>query len=298
MSAQRRALVVDGPEGTLTGVMEELDLLGFLVIWVPTLAAALEFVKADVQLSLVIASAAAAQGGASEFVASVKALRPSLRIIWGVAASGARVHEPRASLDSLIPEPIQPGTLRKTVSSLLSEYFYPNSIACAVRDAALEVLSTWGDFHVEGDSFLAPEQTSLSEFSSIIGFSGEASGHLMLSMGRADAKVLHGQMFPGQSAVRSERLEDMVGELCNHILGRINAYLARYAIATQQTTPIFIRSAGSTMRYAGRHPSFAVQLASDNAVLSLEYYLADFNQSKLLSGSPERVMGAGEILYF
>ena len=297
MTTERQVLVVDNADGALSGVMEELDLLGFRVVWVPTLTAALDFVKASSRLSLVIASAAAAVTGGAEFLASVKDLRPSLRIIWGVGPDGVRVRQRRPSLDSLIPEPILPDTLRETLSSLLAEYFYPNSIATAIKNAALEILGTLGDFKIEGDSFLVPNQTSLSDLSSIIAFSGEASGHLMVSMSSVDAKTLHRRILPNTVTIPIDRLEDMVGELCNQILGRINAFFAQYSIATQQTTPIFIRSAGSTMRYAGRHPSFGVQLSSGNANVTIEYYLADFNKSKLLVGGTDRVMGAGEVRF-
>ena len=142
-----------------------------------------------------------------------------------------------------------------------------------------------------------PNQSSLSEFSSIIVFSGEAAGHLMLSMSGIDAGALHRRMLPGISVISVDRLEDLVGELCNLILGRINAFFAQYSIAVSQTTPIFIRSAGNSMYYAGRHPSFGVQLSSGPASALLEYYLADFDKSKLLIGSEERVMGAGEVRF-
>jgi hypothetical protein len=49
------------------------------------------------------------------------------------------------------------------------------------------------------------------------------------------------------------------------------------------------------MYYAGRHPSFGVQLSSGPASALLEYYLADFEKSKLLVGSEEQVMSAGEV---
>jgi hypothetical protein len=92
-------------------------------------------------------------------------------------------------------------------------------------------------------------------------------------------------------------LEDLVGELCNRILGRINAFFAQHAMAIQQTTPIFIHAAGSTMRYPGRRPSFGVQLSNGDARVSLEYYLADFNLSKLERGITGDVVSIGEIRY-
>lgn len=297
MTAERQALVVDAADGALSGVMDELDLLGFRVIWVPTLPAALDFVKGNARLALVIASAAAAHAGGAEFLAGVKEIRPSLRIIWGVGADGLGVNRRRPSLDSLIPEPIQRDTLRQTLSSLLAEYFYPSSIASAIKGAALGVLGTFGDFHIEGDSFLVANQSYLSDISSLIAFSGEASGHLLVGMSSGDAKGLHRRMLPDTMAIPIDRLEDMVGELCNQILGRINAFFAQHAIGIQQTTPIFIRSPGSSMRYAGRHPSFGVQLGFGTVSVSLEYYLADFDQAKLLVGGVEQVLSLGEVRF-
>ena len=297
MTPDRQVLVVGDADSALTPVLEELDRLGFRVVWVPTPPAALDFVTVSPRLSLVVVSAAAADIGGKEFLAGVKQMRPSLRIIWGMRADMPRIRKRRPALDSVIPEPIQPETLRETVSTLLAECFYPSSIATAVKDAALEILGALADFRIVGDAFLVPNQSSLSEFSSIIVFSGEAAGHLMLSMSGVDAGALYRRMLPGAAAISVDRLEDLVGELCNQILGRINAFFAQYSIAVQQTTPIFIRSAGNSMYYAGRHPSFGVQLSSGSASALLEYYLADFDKSKLLIGSEEQVMSAGEVRF-
>jgi CheY-specific phosphatase CheX len=114
-------------------------------------------------------------------------------------------------------------------------------------------------------------------------------------MSSTDAKSLHRRMLPSTFAVATDRLEDLVGELCNQILGRINAFFSRYSCDVQQTTPLFIRSAGSSLRYAGQHPSFGIQLASGQTSISLEYYLADFDKSKLLVGTSDQVMNAGEV---
>jgi hypothetical protein len=93
-------------------------------------------------------------------------------------------------------------------------------------------------------------------------------------------------------------LEDLVGELCNRILGRISAFFAQHAMAIQQATPIFIRAAGSTMRHPGRHPSLGVQLTTGDTRVSLEYYLADFDRSKLKCGATNEVLRVGEVRFF
>ena len=159
------------------------------------------------------------------------------------------------------------------------------------------MLQTLGEFRVEGGAFLIPNQTALSDLSAIIAFSGEASGYLLVGATSEHAAALYQRFLPGARSVPVDRLEDLVGEICNRILGRINAFFAQHATSIQQTTPIFIRAAGSTMRYPGRHPSFGVQLTRGDARVCLEYYLADFNKSKLQSRATNDVLSMGEIRY-
>jgi CheY-specific phosphatase CheX len=297
VTPDRQVLVVGEADRALGPVIEELDRLGFRVVWLPTPLAALDFLTVSPRLSLVVVSAAAADAGGKEFLAGVKQSRPALRIIWGMRPDMPRIRKRRPALDSVINEPISLEALRENVSMLLAECFYPASIATAIKGAALEILGTLADFRIEGDAFLASKQSFLSEFSSIIVFSGEASGHLMLSMSGVEAAALHRRMLPRTALISVDRLEDFVGELCNQILGRINAFFAQYSIGVHQGTPIFIRSSGNSMYYAGRHPSFGVQLSSGPASALLEYYLADFDKSKLLIGSEEQVMKPGEVRF-
>src|ERR1041384_4470417 len=105
MSVDKKVLVVDAASGALGFVMEELNELGFRVIWVPTLAAALEVMEARPSLSLIIASSAATKVGGLEFLARARDLAPDTRIIWGASSEspGGPVSSRGASPDSLIP---------------------------------------------------------------------------------------------------------------------------------------------------------------------------------------------------
>lgn len=303
MTTDKQVLVVDPAAGTLGGVMEELDELGFRVIWVPSLAAALEFLQARPSISLIIASAAAGQMGGLDFLARVHQIAPNLRIIWGARpdddAKGPSSTRGGKGPDSIIPEPFRADDLRSAISELLAEHFYPKAIADAVKTAALEVLQPIRDFKVDGGSFLVANQTALSDMSAVIPFGGGVSGHLMVGMTRQHAETLYRAFLPGIRSVRVDRMEDLVGELCNQILGRINAFFAQHAVSIQHGTPIFIRAAGSTLRYPGRHPSFAVTLSEpkEQTRVALEYYLAEFDRTKLQTPVPSRVLPLGEIRY-
>lgn len=303
MKADRAVLVVDPTPGAFAGVMEELDELGFRVVWVPSLSAALDFLASAPQPSLIIASAAAEEQGGFDFLRRVKEVAPEARTIWGVRLGrgrGPSTSRSGGGPDSIIPEPFAPDELRNAISELLAEHFYPTSVAQAVKTAALEVLGTASTFVVEGGAFLVANKSSLSDLSAVIPFSGGATGHLMVGMARPHAEFLHRIMLPGVRSVRLERLEDLVGELCNQILGRINAFFAGCGVSVQHGTPIFIRAPGSTFRYPGRQPSFAVTLVEPkhHARVDLEYYVADLPREALSSSTPSNIMGLDEVRYF
>jgi CheY-specific phosphatase CheX len=298
MSSDKQVLVVDSANGALSFVMEELNELGFRVIWVPSLATAMEFIQARPNLSLIVASSAATKIGGLEFLARVRDFSPDVRIIWGADPS-ASSPPPRdaASPDSLLPEPFRMDELRSAISDLLAEHFYPPAIAEAVKKAAVDVLGSVGGFEVEGGAFLVANQTALSDLSAVIAFTGGVAGHLMVGLTTENARALYQAFLPGVRPVRIDRMEDLVGELCNQILGRINAFFTERSVSIQHGTPIFIRAAGRTLRYPGRQPSFAVTLVRGDLRLSLEYYLHHFDRAKLQAPVTTRVLRLGEIRY-
>lgn len=299
MSSDKQVLVVDTANGTLSFVMEELNELGFRVIWVPNLTTALEFIQARPNLSLIVASSSATKVGGLEFLARVRDFAPDVRIIWGAdpGASGVPSSRDGASPDSLLPEPFRADELRSAISDLLAEHFYPPAIAEAVKKAATEVLGNIGGFEVEGGAFLVANQTALSDLSAVIPFTGGVSGHLMVGLTTENARQLYQAFLPGVRPIRVDRMEDLVGELCNQILGRINVFFTERSVSIQHGTPIFIRAAGSTLRYPGRQPSFAVTLVRGDMRVSLEYYLHHFDRAKLQAPVTTRVLRLGEIRY-
>ena len=298
MTQDEQILVVDHADGAFQGVLDELDLLGLRAIWVPTLPAALEFIQASSRVALVIASSAVTADGGQEFLARVRDLRPSLPMIWGRSSQLAPSKPRELAPDSLLSEPLESDALRSAVASLLAEHFYPKLIADAVQASALEVLGTIGEFRLDGSAFLVANRSALADFSAIIAFSGGINGHLLTSMTTDHVTLLYRRFLPKARPASIDQLEDLVGELCNRILGRINAFFAQYAVSVRQTTPIFIRAAGSTMRYPGHHPSLALQLTNRETRVSLEYYLADFDRSMMRERSAGAALNMGEILYF
>lgn len=294
MSNEKQVLVVDRAEGPLAGVMSELDQLGFRVIWIPTLETALQFIEASHNLSLVVVSEDAAASSSPELRSRMKAAARGVRIVWGVQADGAR---PSRAPNAANRKLFHVDELRRVASRLLTDHFYPPEIARAIKTAAVEVLGTVGDFRIVGDAFLTGDQTVLSDVNAVLPFHGGVSGHLMVSMTSEHARAVYHEHLPKAPSPRIDQLEDMVGELCNQVLGRINAFLAARALQVKHATPIFIRSAGSTMRYRGRQPSFGVELLMGQNRIFLEYYLEEIDRDQLSRGEGADVVALGEIRY-
>jgi CheY-specific phosphatase CheX len=298
VSGEKQVLLVDRAGGTLSEVMSELDQLGFRVIWVPTPAAALEFVGTH-PLSLIVVSDALTQESGPEFLTRLKERVGGVRIVWGVQPKGAAAAPGAPAPEGRVRESMRVEDLRSMASRLLTDHFYPQRVADAIKTAALEVLRTLGPFMIIGDAFLIGNQSVLSDLSAVIPFNGDVAGHLMVSMRTEHARDLYLCHLPNAKSPRIDRMEDLVGELCNQILGRINAFFAEYSITIHHTTPIFIRSAGSTMRYRGRQPSFGVELAMGATRVALEYYLEDIiDGAKLSRGANAEVLDLDEIRYF
>jgi CheY-specific phosphatase CheX len=183
------------------------------------------------------------------------------------------------------------------ISELLADHFYPPSIASAIKTAALEVLSPLGEFSVDGGAFLVGNQSALAEVSAMIPFAGGIAGHLLVGMTRANATALHDVLVPGTRPARVDHLEDLVGELCNQILGRINAFFAEHGVSVHHGTPIFMRAAGSTLRYPGRQPSFGVTVVKGELRVHLEYCLSAFERAALQAPVATRSLPLGEVRY-
>jgi CheY-specific phosphatase CheX len=298
ISIEKHVLIVDEPNGAISGLMSQFDHLGYRVIWVPTTHAALTFLKSGAKLSLLVASAAALENGGKEFLARVKELEPRLRVISGVRSDAKQTRSNEAAADTELSEPFQADELRSAASRLLAEHFQLQPAADALTRAALEILGTVGTFRVVGGIFLKANQTVLSDFSAMIPFSGGVSGHLMMSITTADARELHQRFVPSMVCPTLDRLEDLVGELCNQILGRIAARFADHALSIEHTTPIFIRSMGTTLRYRGKQPSLGLELSDEKLRVFTELYLEEFDGSRLALVPSVNTLRPNELHFF
>lgn len=300
MNGRLRVLVVAGADEDPQAIIDQLDSLGFGVVWVPDAGAALAFLRRSPTPCLVVAGEPLRQFEEVDFVASVQRIVPGIHVITGVHTTTHQLLSAGGQARRSVSELPCNDELRRKVAELLAERLYPHIVASAVQSAALEVLGAIRDFRLESGAFLQADRAALSEVSAVIPFGGQLTGHLMVGMTRLSAQALHHVCVPQVASVRLDQMEDLVGELCNQILGRINAFFARHAVSLRLNTPTFIRAAEVVPRFPSGRPSFSVSLvdADDEARVSLEYYLENFEPEQLHAPVSSRALAAGEVQLF
>jgi CheY-specific phosphatase CheX/CheY-like chemotaxis protein len=298
-NVEKHVLLVDDPGGTLCGLLSQFNQLGYRVLWVPSASAALALLACSPKLSLLVASVGTEQDRNDEFFAKVRELEPGLRIIRGVRASSSDPMPMGTTTDTLVREPFHADELRSATARLLAEHFDLQPAADAARLAALEVLGPLGSFRVVGNVFLKANEAVLSDFAAMIPFSGDLCGHVIMSMTSRDAQELHHRFVPNiLGGPTLDRLEDLVGELCNQIVGGILGRFSTHALNVNHTTPVFIRSVGGTLRYRGRQPSLGIELSDGTVRTFVELYLEEFDGTKLGAPVTAEVMPPNEIRFF
>lgn len=157
------------------------------------------------------------------------------------------------------------------------------------------MLGSVGDFKPEGDAILVANRAALSELSAVIVFGGGVSGHLMVGMTAEHAQRVQRAWLAADDSLRTGRMADLVGELCNQILGRINIFFPTHGVSILHRAPIFIQAAGSSL---GRQPSLTLTLADGATQVLVRYYLSDFDRGKLQLPVATRVLPLNQVNFF
>ncbi len=292
----KHVLVVD-PQGALPGVMKELAGLGYQITWVPSLGAATDFIASNPILSLVVASATAVQTGGESFLTAMEDLEPGVPVVWGVRAGAEGAGSRNSMPHGTIREPYRADEVRHVASRLLCEHFYPRELTEALSLSVLEALGAYGAFSLLGRPYLKANHTVLEDLCAIIPFHGSVSGHLLVGVSIGDTRLLLRRALSGDGTATMDRLEDLVGELANQILGRINTTFTSRDLEVAQMTPVFLRCGGGVLRYPGRQPSYAAQFGDDGPTVHVEYYVEELDPTLLARRVPSDIAGLGEIRY-
>ncbi|HEY5960710.1 MAG TPA: chemotaxis protein CheX [Polyangiaceae bacterium] len=293
LTLKKYILIVDDPGAQLASHVKELKELGYEVAQVDDLERALSAVEQLERLSLVVVNCSTNPQHHEQFAAAVRALHPSLPVIW--LADTYRVVTSFLK-PSVSESPSDLSALTEQAGKLLHEEFYASDVVREVVHAAQNVLTEFGVAATRSEPYLKSNLTVLDEVNALIGFAGEGlSGHLVLSASIESMRALHSRANPQDHPAQYDDLEDLLGEMTNRIMGATKRVFETRALSFNLRTPSFVRGRQARYRNQGGSTSLAIEFRDDNQHLRLEFSIDRLPGEALAPYSEDRVVETGQI---
>lgn len=293
---KKYVLLVDEREGELTACASELKAMGYDVVRVAELRAALNAIATLDRLSLVVVNCGTAQRDYEAFLSSVRSLHPELPVLW--------LTDAKEAVTAFLKQPVatvadQDGpNLRLQASRLLRDEFYSSEIVGEVSDLAQQVLAEFGVKTARSEPYIKSNLTLLSDVNALMGFSGEGlSGHLIVSATADDARAVYRNSAPDQRAPEYDDLEDLMGEVTNRVLGRIKRVFESRGLSFKLRPPSFIRGPQARYRNKASCPSLAIEFSDHGGMLRMEFCIDRMNPLVEVPMGNAEFVESGEITF-
>lgn len=206
----------------------------------------------DPRVSVVIVDDAGG-AGAHGLVETIGALEPSVPIVLvGSTAPAARI---------ALSEPPGAATLRAVILDLVEVRTYGRALVSVLERAATSTLEEGfaSPAEVRG-SFLKTNRRHLARVNSLLSFGGrDVTGWACVSAEAPTLRAILGRMFPG-GGLTTGALEDLAGEIANHVVGRLRLRLPPSRIGPE-VVPQHLRGTDAGMRAARAKHSVVAELA-------------------------------------
>jgi CheY-specific phosphatase CheX len=262
-------LLVDPPRGPLSALAEQLKGLEFHVAQVPDKHACRRFLQRFPKLGLLAVNAAEADS-LSDFLEEIGRSHPHLPVLLLAKESGAiRNVDGEWKVGGLR----DPNELQARVAETLHEDNYPNHLIRSLSFAIEEALGGFDNHAAPGQVYLRATNTTLDELTALIPFSGpRVEGYLAIATAKATAIRLHANLFPNAAPPDDHALNDLLGELCNRVIGRFHGPFEAHAMSFDFGIAVY--SAGrSELRTAEGHPALVVEFETPAGVVNVELYV-------------------------
>jgi hypothetical protein len=249
-------MVVDTGSGPLSALVPRLRALEYRVMIVNNCADAAELARTFPKLSLVVVNQYVDPTGSRELLSTLRDLQPELPILWHGDAEGiGGVRSERR----LSPQPLAE-EVQNHLQGLLDAQGYSPELVTLLIEAALSSLRGFGAHCCARDPFLKVSRTELAELSALIPFCWTQTwGHVLVGASRDVARRVYARTVSPKPCPGDEDLTDLLGELCNRIVGQFMHYMGPEEADAGFGVPLFITSQGGVLWEAGRRPSLAFE---------------------------------------
>lgn len=253
---RKYVMVVDTGNGPLAALVPRLRELEFRVITVNGCADAAELARAFPKLSLVVINQQLDTTGSVELLATIRELQPHLPILWHGDAEGVGGARCEARL-SAHPDAEE---VQSHLDGMLEARGYAPDLVAVLVDATLSALSGFGAPCCAREPFLRASRTELAELNALIPFSCRQTwGHLVVGASRDVTRRVYARTASPDPDPRDDDLTDLLGEICNRIIGHFMDYIGPEDATASFGVPLFITSQAGVLWEASQRPSLGLE---------------------------------------
>jgi hypothetical protein len=249
-------MVVDAGKGPLSALVPRLRELEFRVFTVDSCADAAELVRGFPKLSLAVINQHFDRAGSLELLATMRQLQPHLPILWHGDAEGVG----RARCEARLSSKPQAEEVSSHVDDMLDAGGYSPELLGVLVDAALAALGAFGAPCCAREPFLRASRTELADLSALIPFACRQTwGHLVVGASREVARRVYARTASPKPDPNDADLTDLLGEVCNRIIGQFMHHVGADDASAHFGVPIFIASHAGALWDMSRRPSLGFE---------------------------------------
>jgi len=214
-------------------------------------ARAIDRVEALPDLALMVIDGGIGESPGAALVSELRKLDPTLRIIW-LGAATALGRFGAFPPDRILPSPTA-SAFEKAIRDLLRFDVYSPPIVQALHDCAVGALEAAFKSPVSGtrECFKA-NQLMFASTAAIVPFSGPKLAGWCLVTGDDEALAgIRARTIPGADAPARPDLEDVAGELANHIFGYMKAWFTKQGVRLSHGAPLLLYGPQCRLRERG-----------------------------------------------
>ena len=293
-------VLVEPPDGQLaTNLTPRFQTLGLPVALFSSVEEAESFLQGGQLIALVGIDDALGLENAAAILTNVRATLPGVPVVWVTREDPEALAFQEDAPDKVLPHRAQVVDVIRTADELLLRFFYPDVVVNVLRESIVSVMAS--TFKTEGQVVrigLRTNRNLLAYVNGLLPFAGRrTSGRLVVSAAKTYLGELRRRIVPASTPPSLHEAEDLAGEMCNQVLGRLKGFFWRKSLPVEFGLPIIIRGQNCEVRYKAPHPSIVFDFQEPMGTVHFEFCFDLFDAKELDSADVETVAPAGSLLF-
>ena len=293
-------VLIEPPDGQLVAnLTPRLQTLGLPVALFSTVEEAESFLQGGQLVALVaIDDALGLEAGAS-LLTNVRAMLENVPVLWITREDPTLLIFQDLVPDKILAHRVPVVEVIRSADELLLRFFYPDVVVNVLRESIVAVMSS--TFKTDGQVVrlgLRTNRNLLAYVNGLLPFAGRrTSGRLVVSAAKTYLGELRRRIVPTPTPPSLHEAEDLAGEMCNQVLGRLKGFFWRKSLPVEFGLPIIIRGQNCEVRYKAPHPSIVFDFQEPMGTVHFEFCFDLFDAKELESADVESVAPAGSLLF-